>query len=236
MCSNTGIGKIYIVGAGPGDPGLVTLRAVEILNSVSTIYVPRADFKKESLVLGIIKSVVKDNTVISEINYPVGGGNVFWEKEAARISVGVKNGEKAAFVTLGDPSIYSVSDYFYRYIRERIPENRIEFIPGITSVSAGAAILKTSLVSGRERLAIIPLPDNPEIIDGYIDLFDKVVIMKIGRDIDKLIEYLKSRKLEDSTGFVSRAGLQNEYFENNIGNIDSSLGGNLSVAIIDTRR
>jgi precorrin-2/cobalt-factor-2 C20-methyltransferase len=153
------IGKLYGVGTGPGDPELLTLKAVRIINESDVIAVP-GSVKEEAVSYKIVKQVIKnidekpclcidwlmtkDREIIKNIHL----------RAADMIEEVLQEGKNIAFLTLGDPVVYSTYMYVHEIIRSR--GYGAEVVSGVTSFSAAAAALGASLVQGREILEVIP--------------------------------------------------------------------------------
>lgn len=202
-------GKFYGIGVGPGDPELITLKAVKILQKVDVVIAPIS--KKESIAQKIAQPHI--NGEILNLKFPmVKDSNVlesFWDKNAERIKELLLEGKDVAFITIGDPMIYST----YIYILERLRGFDMETIPGIPSFCAAAAKLNIPIATGSESFVVVPTAE-PEVIEDILGNFDNVVLMKVSKDFD-----LISKKLDEggfSAGFVSRCCQDNEKISYNL--------------------
>lgn len=143
-------GRLYVVGVGPGDPELLTLKGARILNQAGCICVPKGKEEGTSLALSIVERVVDlTGKEIVEAYFPMVktagiqsddqlGSQ--WAGAVAAIVDRLDRGIDTAFITIGDPGIYST----FFYIRERLLAERpglfIEIVPGISSINASAAL------------------------------------------------------------------------------------------------
>jgi len=202
--------KLYGVGLGPGDPGLITLRARQVLDEAELIIVPRAASKRESLA----RSIVADFNLVDkewlELEFPMDRD---WDElliryRAVARSVVERLSEKktAAYLTIGDPMLYSTYIYFINALREVKPEIELETIPGITAAGALAARLTYPLAEKDERFCYMPLPDNLAEIDTMLTHCTTIAIYKIAKRLPDLIEFLNQRGLLDEAVFGSRIG------------------------------
>jgi len=195
--------KLYGVGVGPGDRELLTLKAVRIIGSCEVVIAPSAMAGGKSIALDTAKEFIKEGTEVIIKHFPMGGeeqeGKIY---EAFKtVEEKLKEGKNIAFLTIGDPFVYSTYIYLLKYIEEQGYET--ETIPGITSFCACASLAKEPLVIGDEPLLIIP-GDKLECIkdEKYI------VIMKVYKQEEKIINYLD--KLGFSYVYVKKAGREGE--------------------------
>lgn len=152
-------GKLWGVGVGPGDPQLMTLKAVEVVRQCDAIAVPRRD-KHECLALSIALGAVPElaDKPTIEVHMPMTKDPAALEKGfqegTAALREALDEGRTVAFLTLGDPTVYSTYSYLHTRIKALGYDTQI--VPGITSFCAAAAALDRSLCQGREDLHIIP--------------------------------------------------------------------------------
>lgn len=188
-------GKFYGIGVGPGDPNLLTIRAVEVLKSVEFVAIPKSRMDRDSVAWEIAKIHCPKNVQLLEIELPMTSDQTIlekaWQKGAEIILTKIQSGKSVAFVTLGDASLYSTYSYLLRYLRPNLPEELIETVPGITAMAAAAARINTPLTEGDEPLLILPSTDD---LERYLD-FDNLVLMKVSRRLPELLDLLtKSQK------------------------------------------
>jgi len=209
------LGKLYGVGIGPGDTELLTIKAVNVLNSVEVIFTPRAAPTRDSIARKIIEPVLDNKKKIKELTFPMTKQKeeleYYWAEAASEVENVLKEGKNAAFVTLGDPFLYSTFIYLYRKIRERNPLVEIVTLPGISSIFASASAAGIPIASGSEKVAIIPLSRDVNQIKPYLDMFDTIFILKVGDKLQDLVDLLSRLELADKSVLVqkvSQAGLQ----------------------------
>ncbi len=229
-------GKFYGVGIGPGDPQLLTLRAKQVLEQVGVIFVPKADAKKESLAGNIISQVIATEAEMLELVFPMTKDRRvlegFWGEAADKIGERISRGQEAAFVTLGDPLMYSTYIYLLGLMKKRCPKLKIETIPGVTSYSAAAASANLPLVEGDDRLAIVPVCHHMDNLPDIISGFETTVLMKIGKRLDRVIDTLEDMGLIEHAVFISRVGDKNECVETDLRRVRGSNQGYLSIIIV----
>jgi len=189
-------GKFYGVGVGPGDPRHLTLRAVEVLKRVDVVAYPKSRRDRESLALNIVRDYLSPEVELLELEMPMTDDEEAlrsaWEAGAQAIVEALDRGRSVAFVTLGDCSLYSTYSYLLQYLKPRIPEERIETVPGVTSLSAAAARLNIPLALGDEPLVVLPSSEEAEY---YLD-FPNVVVLKVSRRLPQILDILEYKGKE----------------------------------------
>ncbi|WP_298440232.1 precorrin-2 C(20)-methyltransferase [Geobacter sp.] len=207
--------KIYAVGVGPGDPELLTRKAERIIRQAPVICAPTGAADAASYALSIVEPFLDRSRqrVISQV-FPMkkeqAGLDEFWEKAAAEVAEEVRQGRDVAFITIGDPFLYSTFLYLYRIFRERHPEIAIEIVPGISSINAAAAAAGMPLGMAHERIAILPTTYEDDELRDTFARFDTVILMKVNRVFDRIYALLKELGLEKRAAFVRRVGSAEE--------------------------
>jgi len=191
-------GKFVGVGVGPGDPELLTVKAVKVLKSANIISIPKAHENKSSLALSIVKDVLKERNSppeILELVFPMISDKKelkdIWSENAQIIAQKVKTGKTIAFITLGDPMFFSTFIYLCKRMKEEHPEIKLEIIPGVTSLTACAAVSKIPLAEKNEVVAIIPSNVNPSRIGEIAKHADSLVLMKGAKRLKELVPILE---------------------------------------------
>lgn len=217
-------GILYGIGIGPGDPELLTLKAVRLIREADIIALPQQGAHKEITALEIVKQAVdltdkplmflpmpmtKDEQLLNESH----------DHAAALIGKELEQGKNICFLTLGDPSIYST--YIYVHNRVLAAGYNAQLIAGITSFCAVAARLNHGLVEREQMLHVIPGTYNSEDF-SYLDLPGTKVIMKSGKSIGKLRDELHKRNLQMQSSMVECCGMKNERVYPTLENIDEN--------------
>ncbi|MEG1256802.1 cobalt-factor II C(20)-methyltransferase [Clostridium sp.] len=195
--------KLYGVGVGPGDKELLTLKAVKTIEMCDVIVAPSAMKGGTSIALGIAEDFITADKEVMIKQFPMGGEEqeekIFEAFKA--IEEKLKEGKNIAFLTLGDPFVYSTYIYLLKYIEEHGFE--VETVPGITSFCASASLAQKPLVIGDEPLLIMPASRVADIKDEKY-----VVIMKVYKREEEVLDVL------DGKGFnyvyIKRAGREGQ--------------------------
>lgn len=208
-------GKLYGIGVGPGDPELLTLKAKRILEEADVIAIPKTASDKKSMALSIAQGAVCKEFQVIELIFPMSFDSEIledsWAGSVREITGKLDEGKIVAFVTLGDPTVYSTYMYIHKEIRSRGYET--EIVPGITSFCASAARLGISLGENRESIAIIPSAYECDKLDTILDDFDNIVLMKVANSMQKLKDRLFEKGLGDKAVVVSKCGFEDENIE-----------------------
>lgn len=207
---------LHGVGVGPGDPELLTLRAARILGRVPVVFHPAAGGEGEGLALGIVRDLLPPNARVIPLPCMSGGGESEvrrgWRENAAIVAATLRAEGEGAFVTEGDPMLYSTFQHLLEALAAQAPDVRIEIVPGVSSVTAAAAAARFPLVRGAERLAVLPasrvLDGSPEDLLQVLRDYDAVALLKVARVFERLLPVLAQADCE--AALVERCGLPGE--------------------------
>ena len=207
-------GRLYGVGVGPGDPELVTLKAQRVLQSVPLVCVPQADASADSFALSIARSFIDtDRQEILRFPFSTDDADAaadVWETAAATLAARLQQGQDAAFITEGDPMLFSTFSYVLESIKTNYPEIAVEIIPGVSSVMAAAARASVPLVTHGQRLAILPAVYGIDDLREAIANYDTIVLMKVNRVLLDALANLESLGLAGKGIYVRRATTDRE--------------------------
>lgn len=200
-------GKLYGVGVGPGDPELLTRKAERVLGEADIVAVPDKG-AGEKTALNIVSDLVAGKELLSCPAPMVRDQAVLeasYQESADRICARLDEGKTVAFITLGDPTVYSTYIYVHKKVLARGYE--AELIPGVPSFCAVAARLNTSLCEGAERLLIVPASHDAA---DCLDIRANKVFMKAGKAIGELQGQLAERGLLEHASLVANCGMEGE--------------------------
>ncbi len=201
-------GTLYGLGVGPGDPELLTLKAVRILREADVIAVPDKG-SGEKTAFRIVQEYVADKTILTCVTPMVRDQAVLdaaHDQIAADICALLEDGKNVAFITLGDPTVYAT----YMYIHRRVLSRGYEavLVPGVPSFCAVAARLNTSLCEQSQRLLIVPASHKD--MEDCLNVDANLVFMKAGREIGALREKLAEHGLLEHASLVANCGMEGE--------------------------
>jgi precorrin-2/cobalt-factor-2 C20-methyltransferase len=212
-------GTLYGIGVGPGDPELITLKALKVLHRVPHIFASCSTKNSYSLALSIVRSHL-NGAGIEHLPFPMTRDPQLlaeaWERNARRVLAVLETGPDAAFVTLGDPLTYSTFGYLLKTLKRLAPEVRIVTIPGITSYSAAAARTHLPLAEGEESFHLVSGALGAAKLREVINKSDNIVMLKTYRHFDEIYQALEEMNLLDRTICISRCGLEGETVVENL--------------------
>ncbi|MDE7054378.1 MAG: precorrin-2 C(20)-methyltransferase, partial [Oscillospiraceae bacterium] len=201
-------GILYGVGVGPGDPELLTLKAKRIITEADVIAVPDKG-SGERTALKIASSLVEGKPLLlcaAPMVRDQAQLEAAYRRNAEQVIAYLEQGKTVAFLTLGDPSIYSTYLYTHRLVAEAGYETQI--IPGVPSFCAVAAALGGGLCEGSDRLLIVPASHRD--MEDCLSVDANLVFMKAGREIGKLREALAEHRLLGRASLVENCGMEGE--------------------------
>lgn len=201
--------KLYCIGCGPGDPDLLTLKAINILKDADVIYAPTAREGKPSVALSIVQKFLSKDSKINQLVFPMikdfSKLKETWKNNATEIADSVRKGKKTVYLTVGDPSLYSTWIYIYRELITMHKDIGIEIVPGITSIFSFSAEIKTPIGEGEDIIGIIPACYNLDRLKIAAKCCDTLVFLKDGRHFNNVIEILVNSGFPgDSDVFIAQ--------------------------------
>ncbi len=206
-------GKLYGVGVGPGDPELLTIKAVRVIKEADIIFTAASSKNSYSLAVEIAKPYISTFAKVEKLFFPMTKEEkeveAAWIHNAKQIAKQLKKGKKVVFLTLGDPVTYSTFGYILKKMDCIMPEADIETIPGITSFHAASARLNRILVEGEESLLVTSGAFGGEQI-RHNNGVENVAIVKAYKNIKDINNTLKETGFDKQAVAVSKCGRKNE--------------------------
>ncbi|WP_414469949.1 precorrin-2 C(20)-methyltransferase [Methanobacterium sp. ACI-7] len=206
-------GKFIGIGVGPGEPDLLTVKAVKALNSVDVICAPKSKESKPSLALSIVQPILDDRKSEYETLEPLfpmiedeRALQEYWDEAAGLIAEKLDAGQDVAFITLGDPTVFSTFSYVFKRINDLDYDTLI--IPGITSFTGCAASARIPLAEKDDIMVIVPKVD--ERLSKILEHGDTFVIMKTSRHSDLLEEIINNDKRDKEVISVQNCSMKDE--------------------------
>ena len=159
------LGTLYGIGVGPGDPELLTIKAARILGQVAAVFAASSSKNDHSIAQAIVAPHLPPGTAIIRLAFPMTRDTTAleaaWHANAVTMADRLATGRDAAFITLGDPMLYSTFAYVLPCLRTLLPGLTVTIIPGITSLQAAAAATGTPLAASGENLLVASGVDDP---------------------------------------------------------------------------
>jgi precorrin-2/cobalt-factor-2 C20-methyltransferase len=207
-------GAFVGVGVGPGDPDLLTLKALRVLQEADRVFSPTmavdAVGRAESIVRQADPSIRVERLVFA-IRRDDEARSKAHAEAAARIVECLDDGERVAFITLGDPNVYSTFHHLAFLVVERRPHVPIATVPGIMAFQDLAARAGVVVIDGTERLQLVSAVDGPDAVDNALaDEGAAVIVYKGGRHLPAIAERLEEQGRLDGAVFGELLGLPGE--------------------------
>lgn len=206
------LGTFYGIGVGPGDPELLTVKAINALKKIDVLIAPKTEKKSDSVALSIAQPYLKSNVEIIYQTFPMvkdfAEETETFEANKEEILNELRGGKNVGFATLGDPMFFSTYIYIFRLLK---PAGvKIITIPGVPAFLAIAAQIGRPLAYGNDILTIIPATAELDAIKNFLDKADSTVLMKVYKNFPEVVDALKAHSMIDEAILVSRCGLDDE--------------------------
>ena len=206
-------GTLYGVGLGPGDPELITIKAARLIAAAEVVAYHSARHGR-SIARGVAAPYLRGDQIEEPLVYPLtvettdhpggyqGAIDDFYATSAAKLAVHLDAGRDVVVLCEGDPLFYGS----YMHLHKRLsPSYPTEVVPGVTSVSAAAAVLGRPLVEGEEILTILPGTLPAEVLTAHLTGTNPAAVLKLGRTFEKVRKSLQDAGRLDDALYVERA-------------------------------
>ncbi|MFE3549739.1 precorrin-2 C(20)-methyltransferase [Streptomyces kronopolitis] len=235
-------GRLYGVGLGPGDPSLMTVRAVQVIGAADVIAYHSARHGR-SIARAIAAEHLRADHIEEALVYPVttestdhpggyrGALDEFYESAAARLAAHLDAGRTVAVISEGDPLFYGSYQHMHKRLADRY---RTEVIPGVTSISAAAARLGRPLAEADEVLTILPGTLPEEELTARLAATDTAVVMKLGRTFPTVRRAMERAGRLPEAHYVERATMSGERTEK-LADIDAETVPYFAVTVVPSR-
>ncbi|KEQ57382.1 Precorrin-2 C-methyltransferase protein [Marine Group I thaumarchaeote SCGC AAA799-N04] len=206
------------IGVGPGDPELLTVKAVKAIQDADIIMCPASKEDRPSIALSVVDSIIdkSNNQEIIKLIFPMTKDQDVlketWKKNAKIMAETVQSGKNVVYLTVGDPFLYSTWIYMHKDLTEKYPEMNISVIPGIVSMFTFASKVGVSIAEGAEKVAIIPSCYDLSSVKEIAKNSESMIFLKDGRYFDQVIDVLKESGFPDDSIFAigQDLGTENE--------------------------
>jgi precorrin-2/cobalt-factor-2 C20-methyltransferase len=203
-------GTLFGIGAGPGDPELITVKALRILRAAPVLAYPAPEHG-DSLARAIVAPHLPGGQTEIPIRMPLVPerfpAQAVYDEAAVDIARHLEARQDVAVVCEGDPFFYGSFMYLFGRLVERFA---VEVVPGVSSLTACAAALGAPLAARNDTLAVVPAPLDAEALARRLDGVDSAAIIKIGRHLAKVRGVLRDLGLADRARYIERATMENQ--------------------------
>ncbi|WP_417428622.1 precorrin-2 C(20)-methyltransferase [Kiloniella sp.] len=203
-------GKLYGVGIGPGDPELLTLKALRLIQKTKVLAYPAPDVGDS-----LARTIVGEHLPGGQTEYPIRIPMVterfpaqdVYDKAAKDIAEFLDAGQDVVVLCEGDPFFYGSFMYLFGRMMERF---EVEVVPGVSSLMACSAMVGAPLAARNDVMTIIPGPVDEDIMKQRLRNVQAAAIIKVGRHFEKIRNILEELNLLDCARYVERATMENQ--------------------------
>ena len=211
-------GIFYGIGVGPGDPELLTVKAINAIKISEVIIAPKTEKKSDSLALTIAKPYLRADVQVVFQTFPMvkdfETSPEIFESNVAEILSYLRDGKNVGFLTLGDPMFFSTYIYIFKLLKKYGVQ--IETVAGVPAFLAIAAKIGYPVAYGNEILSIVPATADYQKISDALKNSDAAVLMKVYKNFGEIAEILNAENISENAVLVSRCGLEDEKIISNI--------------------
>ncbi len=224
--------SVYSIGLGPGNPELMTVRAKRILEESDIVVVPQSDETGRSVARDIILHYIDPSRILMYY-FPMNNDREDLENRYTELALKIKRltaeGKRLSYVTMGDPTIFSTSNYITEKLRAVGVE--VRHVPGISSINAASAMLGLPLCIKGEHFGVYEMPEEVDEAVKLIRRHPTTVFMKVNRKLPVLVEAVRIA-VPERAYLARRIGLDEEVFYDMLNCSPPPEAAYLSVAVI----
>jgi precorrin-2/cobalt-factor-2 C20-methyltransferase len=203
-------GTLYGLGIGPGDPELITVKALRLLQGAPVVAYPAPE-QGESLARAIVAPLLPGGQTEVAIRVPLVTerfpAQEVYDRAAANLGGHLSAGRDVAVLCEGDPFFYGSFMYLFARMAERFP---VEVVPGVSSLTACAAVLGAPLASRNDVLTVVPAPLDEAALKARLSGGDAAAIIKVGRHFAKVCRVLDQLGLTQEARYIERATMDSQ--------------------------
>lgn len=237
--SNSLSPTLTVVGLGPGDPELITLKGLRAIQSAEVVFAPRSRDSTQSLALRIADPWLdRTQQRVVELALPMvrdaDHRHQAWREAAATVAAHLTEGRRGAYLLLGDPLLYGTVSHLKRELAVLAPRLELRIIPGVTSFAAAAAASLTPLALADERLVIAPggYEEDPASLRRLLTDFETIVLLKAGPALPHIANVLEETGLLDRALYAEYVGMPEELIVHDLRSLDRQRRCYLSLVIV----
>jgi len=203
-------GTVIGIGVGPGDPELITLKGARILSESGVVAYPAPE-TGDSLARAIAAPHLRADATEIAIRMPLSSNRfpveAVYDRAAAEIGTHLASGQDVAVLCEGDPFFYGSFMYIFARLAEDWP---VEVVPGVSSLTACAAVTGTALAALTDVLTILPGPLPDDVLRARLAETDAAAIIKVGRHLPRIRALLDELGLADRAQYVEHATMERQ--------------------------
>ncbi|WP_088242219.1 precorrin-2 C(20)-methyltransferase [Calothrix rhizosoleniae] len=205
------IGILYGISVGTGDPELITVKGLRLLQQSPVVAFPAGINGKQGMAQQIITPWLQQHQEQLALTFPyvqdISVLTQAWIAAANKVWQYLQTGKNVAFACEGDVSFYSTFTYLAQTLQQIHPEVKVELVPGVCSPMAAAAVLGYPLTIRQEKLAVLPAIYAIAELETVLDWADVIVLMKVSSVYQQVWQLLQQRSLLPNSRIVVKATL-----------------------------
>ena len=205
------IGVLHGIGVGPGDPELITVKGLRLLQNAPVVAFPAGTNGNPGIAQQIVARWLRPEQILLALTFPYVQDaqllNQAWHAAAEQVWQYLKQGQDVAFVSEGDTSFYSTFTYLSQTLHHLYPEASVQALPGVCSPLAAAAVLGIPLTIQAQRLAVLPALYTLNELEVALGWADVVVLLKVSSVYNQVWSVLKQHHLLERSYVIERATL-----------------------------
>ena len=202
-------GTLFGVSVGTGDPELITVKGLRVLQNSSLVAFPAGINHSQGVAQKIVATWLQPQQQLLPLDFPYVFDNLelqqAWQTAAAKVVGHLQSGTDITFACLGDVSFYSTFTYLAQTVQKLDPQIEVETIPGVCSPMAIASELGVPLSVNRQKIAILPALYSLTELETALDWAEVVVLLKVSSVYDRVWQILARRNLLDRSAIVEKA-------------------------------
>ncbi|HEV7373045.1 precorrin-2 C(20)-methyltransferase [Arenibaculum sp.] len=203
-------GTLHGLGIGPGDPELITLKALRLLRAAAVVAYPAPE-NGDSLAREIVAGHLPGGQIEVAIRMPMRverfPAQEVYDRAAAELGRHLEAGRDVAVLCEGDPFLYGSFMYLFGRMAERFP---VRVVPGVSSLTACAAVLGAPLAARNDVLSVLPAPLDAGVLRERLAAADAAAVVKLGRHFAKVRTVLDELGLAGNARYVERATMDSQ--------------------------
>lgn len=198
-------GRLYGLGIGPGDPELITVKALRLLRSADVVAYPISDQNKQGMARLIVLEYINSEQIQVPLYFPFKleqSSQPYYDVAAETLTQHLSKGQDVVVLCEGDPFFYGSFMYIYNRLADKFPT---EVVPGISSMMASAAALGVPLTYCNDVYLVVSAILPAEVLKAKLAVADAAVIIKLGRHFEKVVGVLQELGLYDRAKYIEKA-------------------------------
>jgi precorrin-2/cobalt-factor-2 C20-methyltransferase len=213
-------GILYGISVGTGDPELITLKGLRLLQQAPVVAFPAGVNQKPGIAQQIVSRWLKPKQQTLSLHFPYVRNEAVllsaWREAARQVWQYLQQGQDVAFACEGDVSFFSTFTYLAQTLQQLYSEAKIETVPGVCSPMAAASALKIPLTIRDRSLAILPAIYTLKELETALNWADVVVLLKVSSVYRQVWQVLKERNLLQSSWIIERASFPDQVIYSNL--------------------